>query len=653
MRSAIDTGGTFTDCVGLQAGQLVIEKRLSTPQQPAQALLAGLEVLAQTAPLRTLTHGTTVATNALLERKLARTALITTAGFRDLLRIGRQNRPALYALHPQRPAPLIAPEYCFEIAERIGADGEVLIPLEAEAIATLLAQLPPDLEAVAVCLLFSYRAPQHEQRLGEALRARGLEVSLSSEILPEYREYERFSTTVANATLQPIMRRYLAQLAAGLGALPCRLIQSNGGSLALAEAAQQPVRCVLSGPAGGLIGAREISRQLQIPQLLTFDMGGTSTDVALLNGALPLHYETVINGIPLKLPLLAIHTVGAGGGSCLSADAGGALRVGPESAGADPGPFCYGTGTRLTVTDAQLLLGRLPADAVLAGQLTLRTAGLAEAFAHLGAPLGLSAQAVALGAIAVANARMERALRVVSVESGQNPAEYTLLCFGGAGGLHACELAESLGMARVIVPAHAGVFSAWGMLFAPEVRDYSRTVWGALSGAHALAEAFAPLEAQAARDFGSDLTGLNCLRQLDLRYPGQSYELTVDWSPTYAETFHARHQELHHFSRPETPPEVVTIRLRVSRPLPDPEPLQPPPVVDHAAPSLRAVVFAQGTLATPFYQRAALKPAQTLNGPAVILEATATTLVPPGWQVQRDAHGHLHLSRRSKIVRDL
>lgn len=656
MFAGIDTGGTFTDCVSFDQGQLRVHKVVSCPANPAQAVLAGLRVLQaesestvpNPSPIKSLVHGTTVATNALLERKLARTALLITSGFKDLLGIGRQNRPLLYALHSQLPASLVLSEDIFEIDERIGSQGEVIRPLDQAQIQTYLEALPAGIEAVSLCLLFSYRNPLHEQLLAAALRERGYIVSVSHEILPEYREYERFSTTTANACLMPIMQKYMVSLLAGLQDLPCRLIQSNGGSLSLQEVADKPVSSVLSGPAGGLIGAWETGKRLGETQLLTLDMGGTSTDVALLNGHLPLQSEAVISGIPIKLPMLAIHTVGAGGGSLISVDAGGALRVGPESAGADPGPLCYGKGQSLTVTDAQVFLGRIPATRKLGGHVSLQTAPLQAAFETQGQKLGISAMAVALGALSVANARMERALRVVSVEKGQNPAEFQLFCFGGAGGLHACELAESLGIRKIIIPAFAGVFSALGMLYAAEIRDYARTVlsevpWGETE---VLELAFERLRAQAEADFKAPWQDLNCQASLDLRYPGQSYELNLPYSPSSEADFHALHFELHHFSRPEISPELVTIRLRVSRELPKPKILPAQAQNQVLKPQMiQSVGFAQGWLETPFYERSELPAGAEVSGPALILEDTATTLIAPGWRARLHALGHLCLEQ--------
>ncbi|MBT9544202.1 MAG: hydantoinase/oxoprolinase family protein [Candidatus Sericytochromatia bacterium] len=650
MIAGIDTGGTFTDCVGFEQGLLRVQKVVSCPTNPAKAVLMGLNALQTESPLpiTSLVHGTTVATNALLERKLARTALIITAGFKDLLSIGRQNRPMLYALHSQLPAPLVGGEDIFEIDERIGSQGEIIRPLHQTEIQACVEALPAEIEAVSLCLLFSYRNPLHEQLLAAALRKQGYRVSASHEILPEYREYERFSTTTANACLMPIMQKYMASLVAGLGELPCRLIQSNGGSLHLNEVADKPVSSVLSGPAGGLIGAWETGKRLSETQLLTLDMGGTSTDVALLNGELPLQTEAVISGIPIKLPMLAIHTVGAGGGSLINVDAGGALRVGPESAGADPGPLCYGKGKMLTVTDAQVFLGRIPATSKLGGHLALQTAPLQAAFENLGQQLGISAQAVALGALMVANARMERALRVVSVEKGQNPAEFNLFCFGGAGGLHACELAESLGIPKITIPAHAGVFSALGMLYASEIRDYARTVLGEIHWQQKedLDLAFERLRSQAEVDFQATWQDLKLQASLDLRYPGQSYELNLPYSPASEADFHALHLELHHFARPELSPELVTLRLRVSRELPQPD-LLPPLAQSQVLNALfiQKVGFAQGLVETPFYERSQLPADVQITGPAIILEDTATTLVAPGWRARLHAMGHLCLEQ--------
>ncbi|MGV3523010.1 MAG: hydantoinase/oxoprolinase family protein [Candidatus Sericytochromatia bacterium] len=641
MKAGIDTGGTFTDCVTLaHNGRLQVHKRLSTPVAPAEAVLSGLRVLQQHGHVSALIHGTTVATNALLERKAAVTTLLITAGFRDVLEIGRQHRASLYDLNVTRPAPLYT--HVLEVPERMAADGQVLQSLESDAIAELLAALPPDTESVAVCLLFGYAWPAHEQQLSTALREAGWAVSASHEVLPLYREYERFSTTVANAALQPVMAGYMHQLSAGLAELSCRLMQSNGGLLPPAEVARLPVRCALSGPAGGVIGAHALGRSIGRERLLTFDMGGTSTDVALLDRGLPLRHEAQIGGIPLALPMLAIHTVGAGGGSLVSLNAGGALKVGPESAGAVPGPMCYGQGQQLTVTDAHVLLGRLPASVQLGGSLALQRAPVEQAFARLAAQLQVSPEAAAEGVLAVANAHMERALRVVSVEQGENPADYALFCFGGAGGLHACDLARQLQMRTIVVPVCAGVFSALGMLFAEASFDRSQTVLGQLEidDVVGVSAAFASLAA----DLPQGAEGIDHA-SVALRYRGQSFEISVPWGPDVLGAFHQAHKRLHGYQRPDYPVELVSLHL--SRRVPETPPTWP---AWQSAPDLPPLpaqrVWAEGHWQeVPVYARAALRVKQVLTGPTLVLEDTTTTWIAPDFKGHLDPLGNLILER--------
>lgn len=645
MIAGIDTGGTFSDCIVLTEQGAVVHKRLSTPSAPEQAVLAGLSELQAQTSVQQLVHGTTVATNALLERKGAKVALFVTAGFADLLVIGRQNRPALYDLNVQRPEPLYS--YVLEVNERMGAQGEILTALTQVEIERLLAALPPDIEAVAVGFLFAYAWPEHEQMLAAALRQKGLSVSASHEVLPVYREYERLSTTVANAFLQPVMQRYMQQLQQGLQDLPARLMQSNGGSLAPETVAKLPVRCALSGPAGGLIGAREVGRRMGQNQLLTFDMGGTSTDVALLDNQLLLQTGANIGGIPLALPMLDIHTVGAGGGSLVRVDAGGALRVGPESAGAYPGPMCYGQGQQLTVTDAHVFLGRIPADSRLGGSLELQTQALEPAFNQLAQALNSSVEQAAAGVLAVANANMERALRVVSVERGHNPADYSLFCFGGAGGLHACDLAVSLGINKVIVPAFAGVFSALGMLFADHLEDRSQTVLGRVQLEEPeLKTAFAELQTRF--DPLPDSAEVRYEPELDLRYAGQSFEITVPWQENIevsCEAFHAAHERLHGYSRPQAALELVTLRLRRLVPAP---PVSLPLLAAQpvSEPVLRRVWF-DGWREVSAWRREQLNPGQIITGPALVLEDTSTLVITPEFTACLDLNGHLILERQS------
>src|SRR4051812_16694743 len=491
-------------------------------------------------------HGMTVATNALLERRGARTALVTTEGFRDLIELARQDRPALYDLAERRPEPLVPRELRFTVRERMGPEGEIA-PLDEDSLREAIEHLrDAEVDAVAVCLLFAFMHPEHEQRVGQAVReALGdVHVSLSSEVLPEFREYERFSTTVADAYLAPKLAAYLERLAgvAEEAGVPAPLVmQSSGGVLDVRAAAEQAAGCVLSGPAGGVVGAAHVARASGREDVLTFDMGGTSTDVApVVAGEASTTTESVVAGVPIKLPMVDVHTVSAGGGSIAWADPGGALRVGPQSAGADPGPAAYGKGgEEPTVTDANVLLGYLGDGAELGGEVRLDRSAAEAALGRLGEQLGLDALETALGVIRVANAEMGRALRVISVERGLDPREFALVAFGGAGGMHACALAEELGMRRVLMPRAGGVLSALGLAMSDLRRDYVRPLLCSLDELDRLDEPFAEME-RAARE---DLDDPELRRLADLRYRRQSFELRVDASDPgeLAERFGAAH----------------------------------------------------------------------------------------------------------------
>src|SRR6266700_3490068 len=504
----VDIGGTFTDIVSfiapqdssLEVGHLHVHKVPSTPYDPAQGLLSGIAGV-QVAPENVIVHGSTVATNALLERKGARAALITTEGFADVLEIGRQNRPALYDLMQQRPPVIVPRERRLELPERLDYQGTILHAPTAQDFETLLQQLAKcEPESIAISLLYAYANPVHEQALAELLCARfpDIYLTLSSELLPQFREYERTSTVCVNAYVQPLMARYLYNLQKRIDG-PLRIMQSSGGSTSAITAAQEPVRTVLSGPAGGVIGAFHVARLAGKSHIITLDMGGTSTDVALCPGVIPETSEAVVAGCPVAIPTVAIHTVGAGGGSIVHLAEGNALTVGPASAGAVPGPACYGQGDQLTVTDANLILGRIDPAHFLGGSFTLYPQRARERMVELAQRMGVSVQEAALGIIRVVNANMERALRTVSLEQGYDPRRFTLFPFGGAGPLHACELAEALRIPRVFIPRYPGVLSALGMVLAPIVKDYVQTVMldtRALDSA-ALEAAFAPLEAHA------------------------------------------------------------------------------------------------------------------------------------------------------------
>jgi N-methylhydantoinase A len=668
MLLGVDIGGTFTDFVLIDAaGRTRISKRLTTPDDPARAVLAGIEEL-KLPPDETvdLVHGSTIATNALLERKGARTALITTRGFADVLEIGRQNRPSLYDLQPHKPVPLIPAEWRFEVTERVASDGRVVTPLALEELDPLISRLlATEIESVAVCLLFSFLRPQHEQAIRERIDGTGQTssrvpfVSLSSEVLPEFREYERTSATAINAYVAPLMARYLVRLEERLVGHRLRIMQSNGGVISASTAAAQAARTVLSGPAGGAVGAFHIAQLSGYDRVITFDMGGTSTDVALCDQHVPTTNQGEIGGMPLPLPLIDIHTVGAGGGSLAQVDAGGALNVGPQSAGADPGPVCYAQGGRIaTTTDANLVLGRLDAAHFLGGDMPLDEAAARQALERLAFQMGAeSPQAAAWGVIRVANATMVRAIRRISVERGHDPRRFALLAFGGAGPLHACDLATALSIPTVLVPQTPGVLSALGMLVADLVKDYSRTVmlraddlsWSDLQ-AH-----FEPLWTRGRQELiqeGVAPADISLEQALDMRYVGQSHELTV---PVTSETeirraFHQAHQRRFGHQHASEPIEIVNIRVLARGAQTKPRFTRAVPVGEARPPRIgqKDVYFESAApIATALYQRGQLRAGHALDGPAVIFQLDATTVVPPGWHAQVDPFKTLVITRKA------
>lgn len=663
----VDVGGTFTDfVVSTEEGLQVHKEPTTSPQH--EAVGTGLDHL-DIPPRTPVVHGTTTATNALLERGGARTALVTTEGFIDVLVIGRQNRPDLYDLQPSRPAPLVPANRRQGVPERLSADGGVLTPLDEEAVRRVAQTLAEqDVESVALVFLFSYRNAEHETRAAELLREAlpNVPITRSSALLPEHREYERTATTVINAYVRPAVERYLRQLDDELGERSVRVMQSNGGTIGLNLASEQAARLALSGPAGGVVGALGIARramQTDAPRIMTLDMGGTSADVALCEGTVPRTTEHTIADLPLRLPATDIHTVGAGGGSIAHVDTGGSLRVGPESAGAEPGPVCYGRGgTEPTVTDAHLVLGRLQAEHILGGEGTLEMAPEAarEAVATLGSPLGRSAEEAALGILRVANATMERALRRVSVERGHDPREYTLVAFGGAGPLHAGALAEALGMERVLVPPAPGVLSALGLLMADVVYDTSRALLtradalvsdpGSLQGAADAieSEGQAVLNDHGRPDFSFEL---------DARYVGQSYEVSVPLqTPITSEhvadavrAFHDRHRQRHGHADPEEPVEVVALRGRGTVAVPPPTLPREPETdlpLDEAMLGTRPVWFdADGPMETTAYARTALHHGHAVEGPAILHQYDTTIVVPPTWHARIDAWQNVWIER--------
>lgn len=665
LRIGVDIGGTFTDFVAVRpdAGGTALRtlKLFSTPDDPARAVLDGIERL-RGGSEPDVVHGSTVATNALLERSGARTALVATEGFGDLLALARQDRPDLYDLFGDRPEPLVPREGVFELDERVAPGGEVVRSLSPEAIEELLRGLEahaPD--SVAVCLLFSYEVPEHEEAVGEALREAGFRVSLSSEVLPEFREYERASTTASDAYVGPVLDRYLGRLEAEIPARRFRVMQSNGGSVTVGTARGRAVGSLLSGPAAGVVGGLEVAREGGHEGAITFDMGGTSTDVALARGELPVTREASVGGLPIAVPVVDLHTVGSGGGSIARLDPGGALRVGPRSAGAEPGPACYGRGgDRPTVTDANLLLGRMAPERFLGGEAELDVEAAREVLDALGWEAGFGgdrrdrSREAALGVVRVANARMERALRVITVERGHDPADFPLVCFGGAGGLHACELARAIGVGEVIVPKGAATLSAFGMLAGDVLREASRTVM--LRGEpdpEALAERLAPLEdsvREAVRREGVPEERIEVRSEAAMRYRGQSYELAVPFGPDLLERFHRLHRERYGHAEPGAAVEVVTLRaLGVGTVEPPPRPESEPGPPDPGGARLEPREVVRGgeeggeLVEADFYDGEALRAGHRIAGPAVVARRYTTVWVPPGCRARVDRRSDLRI----------
>jgi len=647
----IDTGGTFTDFVALTDGVLRIHKVLSTPQAPEQAILQGIADLGLDGGALSIVHGSTVATNAVLEGKGVRTVFITNHGLRDLLTIGRQARRALYDLQPAAEVPPVPRELCLETGGRLGARGEVVTPLTADDLRRLRAEverLAP--RAVAINLLFSFLDDRFEREIAAALPA-GVFVSRSAAVLAEYKEYERGIATWLNACVGPLVEEYLGRLTRALPTARIAVMQSSGDTIAAARAGGQAVHLLLSGPAGGLAGVRHLGALAGCDRLLSFDMGGTSTDVAFIEGEPRLTGEGRIGPYPVAVPMVDMHTIGAGGGSIAWLDGGGLLRVGPASAGADPGPACYGRGGRApTVTDANLVLGRLSADGFLDGRMPLDRAAAAHALAGVARPLGLGVEDAAEGIVRIANEHMAQALRVISVQRGIDPRGCTLASFGGAGAQHACALAEELGITRALVPVHAGVLSAFGMLVAPRGRQLSRSIMRPL---HELAAAgiertLQDLLARGRAELlheGAAPASLAVTRSLDLRYQGQSYGLNVPWEDVQrsAASFHALHERCYGH-RLDLPLDLVNVRVGLRAPAPElrlaPLPAPPRP----AAPRARTDLHGVGA-GIAVYARAALAPGQRIEGPALLTEAVATTYLAPGWSGTRDDLGNLLLAR--------
>jgi N-methylhydantoinase A len=668
LRIGVDTGGTFTDFLVAVGDRLLVYKIPSDPHRPEIPILEGLRRAASELQLAVppeIIHGTTVATNALLERKGARTALVTTAGFEDVLEIGRQARPDLYNLAVERPGPLVPARLRLGLSERIAPNGQVITPVRSADLQALIAALrKARVESVAVSLLFSFVNPSHERAVEKALGHLGVPTSISHRILPEHREYERTSTVVINAYLAPRVGQYVSGLEGGLAShfpgARLWIMQSSGGSISASVAAREPVRTILSGPAGGVVAAAAVAQRAGFDRIITFDMGGTSTDVSLGHGRPIVTNEAKVAGLPVAVPVLDIHTVGAGGGSIARVDAGGALRVGPESAGADPGPACYGKGQDPTVTDANLILGRFAGSGLLGNAMALDAERAASAIDELAKAMSkISGRSVskfeaAEGIIRVANANMERALRLVSIERGHDPRLFTLVSFGGAAGLHAADLAAALRIPRILVPAHPGNLSALGVLLADVVKDYARTLMLPLGADGRLPDqverGFAELETQARRDLhheGFAPEQILLGRSLGMRYRGQSFEFEIEWRGNVRRAFDRAHEERYGHSDPAREAEIVSLRLRASAVTRKPEQRRAKRLKQSKArPTSKAVVVIDGRQRrVAVYDREKLVAGEVLSSPAIVREYGSTTLVSRGWMARVDAWGNIVLRR--------
>ncbi len=644
----VDTGGTFTDFLLQQEdGSLRLHKVLSTPHTPEQAILQGIRELGLQTQGLEIIHGSTVATNAILEGKGVKTVYITNTGLADVLAIGRQARRELYNLTPVKKPPLLPHEQCVEVDSRLSAQGELLSRLDDDKLRELLNRLDAlQPEAVAINLLFSFIDESEEVRIEQAIQQHygdRVFVSRSSDVLPEYREYERGMTTTLNAMVGPLMQNYLARLQQGVSGGHLSVMQSSAGVTSVEHAGRYPVHLLLSGPAGGLLGAKTVADD---KRLLTFDMGGTSTDVSIIDGEIGFSHQAEIAGYPVAVPMIDMHTIGAGGGSIARVDDAGLLLVGPQSAGADPGPACYGKGGSLpTVTDANVVLGRLLPQAFLGGNMTLDKQAAQAAVQTIADKLGCSLHEAAQGIIDVVNDHMVQALRVMSVQRGENPKHYTLVSFGGAGGLHVCALAEALGMQRALSPVHAGVLSALGMLAAQQSRERSRSVNTLLSASDEqhIEKQFAELVKQARQELcqgepaGEDII---VQQQVDLRYHGQSHSLNLPWQSlaSLQQAFHRKHEACYGH-RLDIEVELVNLRVRVMFP----EPAFALPEIEAA---VAPVVYRSESGEALVIARDSLKAGDRVTGPSLITETASTTWLQAGWAADVLSNGSLLLQKQ-------
>jgi N-methylhydantoinase A len=662
MLIGIDAGGTFTDFVLVRLEPIVsvrVYKTLSTPDAPERAILNGIKAMGLESHLNDgsleVVHGSTVATNAVLEGKLARTAFITNYGFADMLQLARQTRPKLYALETPAVPPPVPAQLCLETGGRVAADGSVVLPLSQIEIDELLEKiesLEPD--AIAINLLFSFLDDSFERRIESAIKAKfgGCFVSRSSTVLPEYKEYERGIATWLNAALGPVISGYLGVLQGELGNTSLQVMQSSGETMSASMAAQSAVNLLLSGPAGGLTAIAYLAKQVGKSKFISFDMGGTSTDVALLDTKIRTSNESSISHYPIAVPMVDMETIGAGGGSIAYVDTGGMLQVGPRSAGADPGPACYGRGGNdATVSDANVVLGRLQSDSVLAGDLKLSLESAQASLEPLAQRISLSIEETALGIIDIANEHMAKAIRLISVNKGHDAKEFTLASFGGAGGLHVCALADAMAMKNALVPIHGGVLSAFGMVVADQGRQFSKTLSldVLLIDEKSLEDQFVQLEAGGMEQLaleGLHPSVLASKRSVDLRYQGQSYTLNIDWHAlgSVLDAFEQLHRQRYGYSH-DGPIELLTIRVNLSTekiPFVLPQLIKQP----HCNNIRHCKVYGE-TEHAKLLARADLNPGETFEGPAIITEYAATTFVATNWSVLLDGFGNLLLQKQS------
>jgi N-methylhydantoinase A len=649
----VDTGGTFTDFAYLEGSEIRVLKVPSTRANPAAAVLAGLRK--HGLPVWPLSHGSTVATNALLERRGAKTALVTTAGFEDLIEIGRQQRPELYSLVVRKPVPLVPRNLRFGVRDRVLPTGEIETAPDKKELDVLVATLKRHkVESIALCLLFSFVNPANEKTIAAHLRKNGFNVSVSHELLPEFREYERLSTTVINAYTSPVLERHIDTLLADEAVPALRIMISNGGSLPADVAKTAAVHTVLSGPAGGVIASRRIADITGHKRFISCDIGGTSTDVCLSTGDIPFTSSYACDGLPISVPVIDIHTIGAGGGSIARFYTGGALQVGPRSVGSDPGPACYGKCDVAALTDANLLTGRLPATGLLGGAMPLNMEAARRALGKLASQMRMTVEDFSEGVVSVADANIEQAIRLISVERGHDPRDFILVAFGGGGPVHAASLMARLGIPAALVPPNPGVFSACGLLFADAVRDYSHTVFKPTAGrsGEKFMRFFAPMRRSAEHDLAraeADKAKAIYAMSADMRYVGQSFELNVPMQKDLEGAFHRSHEHEYGYCDRNRPVEIVTVRLRVTVSGHAP---QIAPRAEQAGMSARNAVSGRQRMRwngkwhdATLYERGLLAPGSKLNGPAIVTEYSATTVVPPGFRCKVDGFENLILEK--------